>query len=76
MDANTGLTIGASAVGFSGIMLMGMTNDSAAGDKAKNIAWFLIGIGLASVFILLGADNKEQVRALGYAAVALLGFAG
>ena len=72
MDANTKLTIAAGVVG----MLMGMANDSESGDRAKNIAWFLIGIGLASVFILIGVDNEEQIQALGHRAVVFCGFGG
>jgi len=76
MDAHTKLTIAAGVVGFAGVMLMGMANDSESGDRAKNIAWFLIGIGLASVFILIGVDNEEQIQALGHRAVVFCGFGG
>jgi hypothetical protein len=55
---------------------MGVSNDSESGDKARNVAYFLMGTGLAAILILVAKDSPEQVIALGHMVVAFCGFGG
>ena len=68
--------VGAAAVAIIGLVLTAMANDSESGGKAKRIGYFLMGIGLAAIFVLFVAHNPEEVRALGHRAVVFCGFGG
>ena len=76
MDAHVKLTISAIIVAFVGFLLMGVSNDSESGDKARNVAYFLMGTGLAAILILVAKDSPDQVIALGHTVVAFCGFGG
>jgi hypothetical protein len=53
-----------------------MSNDSDSGDKAKRLGYFLMGLGLASILILLAMENPQEIRQLGHRAVVFCGFGG
>ena len=74
MDVNIKITVIASIFAFSGFLMVGMANDSDAGDKAKNLGYFIIGLGLAVIVIMLMAENPEEIKAVGHRVVAFCGF--
>ena len=76
MDAHMKITLAAVIVGLIGLIMFCMSNDSDAGDKAKRVAYFLMGLGLASILILFAMDSPQQIQALGHRAVVFCGFGG
>jgi hypothetical protein len=76
MDAHVKLTLASIIVGLIGVIITGMSNDSDSGDKAKRLGYFLMGLGLASILILLAMENPQEIRQLGHRAVVFCGFGG